>query len=212
RLMSSPLKIAVFISGTGSNLGSIIRNQSKYNYQVVLVVSNKESAKGLDFAREPNIPFYTFQWNKEDKELWHLQEQISLQQCELIVLAGFMKILPEPFTKAYKNKIINIHPSLLPKYPGLHTHQRALDNGDEFHGATVHYVNEELDAGQRISQTIIETKGCNDADSLATRLLVREHSLFPYTIGLIAANRVTWQNDELYLDGEKLTEPVIFNE
>ena len=123
-----------------------------------------------------------------------------------------MKILPEPFTKAYKNKIINIHPSLLPKYPGLHTHQRALDNGDEFHGATVHYVNEELDAGQRISQTIIETKGCNDADSLATRLLVREHSLFPYTIGLIAANRVTWQNDELYLDGEKLTEPVIFNE
>nr|HPQ88305.1 phosphoribosylglycinamide formyltransferase [Gammaproteobacteria bacterium] len=205
-------KIAVFISGTGSNLGSIIRNQSKYNYQVVLVVSNKESAKGLDFAREPNIPFYTFQWNKEDKELWHLQEQISLQQCELIVLAGFMKILPEPFTKAYKNKIINIHPSLLPKYPGLHTHQRALDNGDEFHGATVHYVNEELDAGQRISQTIIETKGCNDADSLATRLLVREHSLFPYTIGLIAANRVTWQNDELYLDGEKLTEPVIFNE
>ncbi|HOP23075.1 MAG TPA: phosphoribosylglycinamide formyltransferase [Gammaproteobacteria bacterium] len=210
--MSSPLKIAVFISGTGSNLGSIIRNQSKYNYQVVLVVSNKESAKGLDFAREPNIPFYTFQWNKEDKELWHLQEQISLQQCELIVLAGFMKILPEPFTKAYKNKIINIHPSLLPKYPGLHTHQRALDNGDEFHGATVHYVNEELDAGQRISQTIIETKGCNDADSLATRLLVREHSLFPYTIGLIAANRVTWQNDELYLDGEKLTEPVIFNE
>ena len=210
--MSSPLKIAVFISGTGSNLGSIIRNQSKYNYQVVLVVSNKESAKGLDFAREPNIPFYTFQWNKEDKELWHLQEQISLQQCELIVLAGFMKILPEAFTKAYKNKIINIHPSLLPKYPGLHTHQRALDNGDEFHGATVHYVNEELDAGQRISQTIIETKGCNDADSLATRLLVREHSLFPYTIGLIAANRVTWQNDELYLDGEKLTEPVIFNE
>ena len=210
--MSSPLKIAVFISGTGSNLGSIIRNQSKYNYQVVLVVSNKESAKGLDFAREPNIPFYTFQWNKEDKELWHLQEQISQQQCELIVLAGFMKILPEAFTKAYKNKIINIHPSLLPKYPGLHTHQRALDNGDEFHGATVHYVNEELDAGQRISQTIIETKGCNDADSLATRLLVREHSLFPYTIGLIAANRVTWQNDELYLDGEKLTEPVIFNE
>ena len=94
----------------------------------------------------------------------------------------------------------------------MHTHQRALDNGDEFHGATVHYVNEELDAGQRISQTIIETKGCNDADSLATRLLVREHSLFPYTIGLIAANRVTWQNDELYLDGEKLTEPVIFNE
>jgi phosphoribosylglycinamide formyltransferase-1 len=210
--MSSPLKIAVFISGTGSNLGSIIRNQSKYNYQVVLVVSNKESAKGLEFARESNIPFYTFQWNKEDKELKHLQEQISQQQCELIVLAGFMKILPEPFTKAYKNKIINIHPSLLPKYPGLHTHQRALDNGDEFHGATVHYVNEELDAGQRISQTIIETKGCNDADSLATRLLVREHSLFPYTIGLIAANRVTWQNDELYLDGEKLTEPVIFNE
>ncbi|MCB1603067.1 MAG: phosphoribosylglycinamide formyltransferase [Xanthomonadales bacterium] len=210
--MSSPLKIAVFISGTGSNLGSIIRNQSKYNYQVVLVVSNKESAKGLDFAHESNIPFYTFQWDKEDKELQHLQEQISQQQCELIVLAGFMKILPEAFTKAYKNKIINIHPSLLPKYPGLHTHQRALDNGDEFHGATVHYVNEELDAGQRISQTIIETKGCNDADSLATRLLVREHSLFPYTIGLIAANRVTWQNDELYLDGEKLTEPVIFNE
>lgn len=210
--MNKPMKIAVFISGTGSNLASIINKQRQYKYEVVLVVSNKEEAKGLDFAKEAGIDTFTFKWNKNDKKLSDVQSQIISHGCDLIVLAGFMRILPELFTRDFKNKIINIHPSLLPKYPGLHTHQRALDNKDEYHGATVHFVNEELDAGRIISQTVIRIGKTNDADELASRLLVREHLLYPYTIGLIAANRVEWRDDILYIDNKPLSKPVLLNE
>lgn len=210
--MNSPLKIAVFISGTGSNLASIISRQEDYNYKVVLVVSDKSNAKGLNYAIHNNIDTYTFDWDRNDKTLSHVSKELYNHNCDLIVLAGFMKILPEPFTREFKNKIINIHPSLLPKYPGLHTHQRALDNGDKYHGATVHYVNEELDAGKIISQTIISTDGCQSANQLAERLLVREHSLYPFTIGLISSHRVEWKDDILCFDQQQLTEPVILND
>lgn len=206
------LNIVVFISGTGSNLASIIEKQKKYNYKVCLVISNNESAKGLEFAKLHNIPTFTFIWDKSDNDLTIVQDQIKLHDCQLIVLAGFMKILPEGFILAFNNQIINIHPSLLPKYPGLHTHQRVIDNNDVFHGATVHYVNAQLDAGKIISNSTISVKKNTNSEALAKQLLFREHTLFPFTIGLIAQNRVEWRGAELYFDQKILTTPIRFND
>ncbi|MBL4772510.1 MAG: phosphoribosylglycinamide formyltransferase [Alcanivoracaceae bacterium] len=207
--MSSAYNIVVFISGTGSNLASIIDKQQQYNYTVSLVISNKKNANGLDFAKQQNIPTFTFNWDKHDRKLLHVQNIIKQHDCQLIVLAGFMKILPEPFVTVFNQKIINIHPSLLPKYPGLSTHQRVIDNGDKTHGASVHYVNTQLDAGKIISQSHINIDKNDDAESLARLLLFREHSLLPYTIGLICQNRVRWQDNELYFDNKILTTPII---
>jgi len=210
--MSSLFKIAVFISGTGSNLASIIEKQKQMDYQVDLVVSNNKHAKGLQFARQNSIPIYTFDWDKNDIELKHLQDEINSHQCQLVVLAGFMKILPEPFINAFPNKIINIHPSLLPKYAGLHTHQRVIDNKDKVHGATVHFVNAQLDAGKIISQTHINVDNTTDAELLAKRLLFREHSLLPRTIALLSQNRVEWHEQDLFFDQKILSKPIIIND
>ncbi|HFC29503.1 MAG TPA: phosphoribosylglycinamide formyltransferase [Oceanospirillales bacterium] len=206
--MSNTLKIAVFISGTGSNLASILKNQDKYHYQVVLVVSNKANAKGLEFAKQYDVPVFTFKWDKKDTYLTIVQNQLQKYHVDLLVLAGFMRILPSDFINSYKNRIINIHPSLLPKYKGLHTHQQVIDNNDNIHGATVHYVTAELDAGKIIAQVKIKVPKNCDADTLAAALLFREHSLFPYTIGLIAENRVQWRDDKLYFDGKELNKPI----
>lgn len=210
--MSSTLNIAVFISGTGSNLASVIAKQKQFGYQVNLVISNKKNAKGLQYARQNNIPVYTFDWDKNDTELAHLQDFINAHKCQLLVLAGFMKILPEPFINAFPNKIINIHPSLLPKYPGLHTHQRVIDNKDDLHGATVHFVNAELDAGKIISQSIIDVAHIKNAECLAKKLLFREHSLLPRTIALLAQNRVEWHEENLFFEHKPLTKPIIIND
>ena len=201
--------IVVFISGTGSNLAAIIGQQKQYLYRVSLVISDNQQAKGLDYARQNNIPVFTFKWDKKDRQLLTIQDIIKQHQCQLIVLAGFMKILPEAFIQAFKQKIINIHPSLLPKYPGLHTHQRVIDNSDTTHGATVHYVNAQLDAGKRISQSVIEVDQNATSQSLAKQLLFREHSLLPYTIDLICQNRVQWHDNNLYFDHKILTTPIM---
>ena len=120
--------------------------------------------------------------------------------------------LPPDFIQSFDKQIINIHPSLLPKYPGLHTHQRVIDNKDKQHGATVHYVNADLDAGKIISQTTIQVKKDDTPQSLSARLLFREHSLLPFTIGLIAQNRVKWNKDELNFDHKILTTPIEIND
>ena len=164
---------------------------------------------GLTIAKQKNIATFIFNWDKHDKQLSQVHSKITEYNGQLIVLAGFMKILPKPFIQKYQYKIINIHPSLLPKYPGLNTHQRVLDNKDKLHGATVHYVNEQLDNGKIVSKTIIKVDLKDTAKSLAKRLLFMEHSLLPYTIGLISQNRVEWQNDSLYFDHKLLTNPIV---
>ncbi|MFK8012008.1 MAG: phosphoribosylglycinamide formyltransferase [Marinicellaceae bacterium] len=206
------LNIAVFISGTGSNLAAVIDKQQKYGYRVSLVISNKKNAIGLQHAHKNNIPVYTFTWDQQDSELLHLKNTINAHQCDLLVLAGFMKILPAPFIRYFANKIINIHPSLLPKYPGLNTHQRVIDNQDKQHGATVHFVNAQLDAGKIISQSIIEVENTVDVKSLANKLLFREHSLLPRTIALFAQNRVEWKDNMLFFEHQPLTKPIIIND
>lgn len=206
------LNICVFISGTGSNLQSIIDHQKKHNYCVKLVVSNNQKAKGLDIAKNNDIPVFTFKWDAKDSDLINVYNHVKQHNCKLIVLAGFMKILPKGFIQSFENQIINIHPSLLPKYPGLHTHQRVLDNKDDIHGATVHYVNADLDAGEIISQSTIKVEKNIDKKALAQQLLFREHSLLPYTIGLIGQNRVEWRNNKLFFDHKILTTPITIND
>ncbi len=210
--MASVFNIAVCISGTGSNLASIIEKQEQYGYEVKLVISNKKDASGLQYALQNNIPVYSFNWDKSDDKIQHLQDVINQHSCQLIVLAGFMKILPEPFINAFNNRIINIHPSLLPKYPGLNTHQRVIDNKDKIHGATVHFVNAQLDAGKTISQSIINVENITDAKLLAEKLLFREHSLLPRTIALLAHNRVEWHGKDLFFEQKLLTQPIIFDD
>ena len=210
--MKQDFNIIVFISGTGSNLDSLIKNQEKYDYKIVLVISNNKDASGLNFANNSGIPTHTFEWDKTDLELKHLQTKIDSFDCDLIVLAGFMRILPELFINKYTNKIVNIHPSLLPKYPGLHTYKRALDNKDEYHGASVHYVTADLDAGKVLSQYPIKIEKTDDIASLSSRLLTKEHKLYPYTIGLIRQNRVEWIKNQLYFDGLLLKQPVLMHD
>lgn len=210
--MTTTFNIVVFISGTGSNLQSILAKQSEYDYRVSLVVTNNNEAEGLNFAEHYNVPTFTFDWKNADDALTNVQKKINAHVPKLIVLAGFMKILPEKFLNAYPNKIINIHPSLLPKYPGLHTHQRVLDNHDSIHGATVHYVNAQLDAGKIISQTQLAVNSSHDEQSLAKDLLFREHSLLPHTIALIRQNRVKWHGSNLYFEDKILTQPILLND
>lgn len=210
--MLNSFNVCVFISGTGSNLDSIIQKQKQHRYRVALVVSNNENAKGLEYARNADIPVYTFKWDKNDSNLTTVQKQIKNHNCDLIVLAGFMRIIPENFIKSFEYNIINIHPSLLPKYKGLHTHQRVIDNKDKMHGATVHYVNARLDGGKIISQSKIKVLESDTPESLASRLLFREHSLLPHTIALIGQNRVEWRNAKLYFDHEILTKPIVIHD
>jgi phosphoribosylglycinamide formyltransferase-1 len=210
--MKDSFNIVVFISGTGSNLDSLIKNQDKYNYKIALVISNNQNASGLDFARNSKIPTHTFLWDKSDQQLNQLQIEIDTVDCDLIVLAGFMRILPKGFINKYTNKIINIHPSLLPKYPGLRTHARVLESNDTLHGASVHYVTTDLDAGKVIAQYQIKVEIKDDIVSLSSRLLTKEHKLYPYTIGLIQQNRVEWNQNQLYFDGKLLKQPVLMHD
>ena len=147
-------KIAVFISGRGSNLKSIIKSSSKKNtsYKVCLVISNEKKAKGLIIAKKNKIKCYFKNFTKSKKIGNAVLNLLKKNNIKLICLAGFMKILPPYFIKSYNGKIINIHPSLLPKYKGLNTHSRVISNSEKFTGCTVHYVNKFLDSGKIISQ------------------------------------------------------------
>lgn len=210
--MSNSFNIAVFISGTGSNLAALLRQQDKYNYKVALVISNNADAKGLLHATQAAVPVYTFTWDKHDLILEHVQQQVEKFKCKLIALAGFMRILPAGFLKTFPKNVINIHPSLLPKYPGLNTHQRVLDNNDSVHGASIHFVTEQLDAGKVIAQTRLKVPKNTNAKDLAEALLFSEHSLYPFTIGLLAQNRVRWKKEKLYFDHKLLKTPIIIHD
>ena len=165
--------IAIFISGRGSNLQSIInyslKNKTKYN--VKIVISNKQKAKGLSIAKKNGIKNYFMNFTKSRKLGNLVLNDLKKNKIKLVCLAGFMRILPDYFIKSYNGKIINIHPSLLPKYKGLNTHKRVIKNKEKFTGCTVHYVNKYLDSGRIISQKkikinskdtekTIEKKGC----------------------------------------------------
>ena len=189
------LKIIVLISGSGSNLQAIIDacNAKMINGCVVGVISNKANAYGLERAKKNNIPTNVINHNdfttrKDfDKELVN---SINIIQPDLIVLAGFMRILSPIMTSVFKNKMINIHPSLLPKYPGLNTHEQVIANDDDEHGVTIHSVSEELDGGPIIAQSKISVYKDQKLDDLIERIHEIEHKIFPKVISMIASKEI----------------------
>ena len=175
------IKTSVFISGTGSNLKNLIKfsKKKKSPISIDLIISNTNKAKGLKYANQFKIKKKIFNFrNKkitENKVLLYLKKE----KINFICLAGFMKILSKNFIKKFEGKIINIHPSLLPKYKGLNTHERAIMNKDKFSGCTVHYVNAKLDSGKIIMQKKVRILAKDTSFSLAKKILKREHKLYP---------------------------------
>lgn len=198
--------IVVLISGNGSNLQAIINacRANKITGNVVAVLSNKADAYGLERAKIADIPAYfvdpTLYNDKADYDK-ALIEQIDAYQPDIVVLAGFMRILSPDFVTHYQHKLLNIHPSLLPKYPGLHTHRQVLANKDSFHGVTVHFVTEELDGGPMIIQARIPVLPNDTEQSLQTRIQAEEYRIYPLAIGWLADERLKMQNNQAFLDG-----------
>lgn len=183
----SPARLVILISGRGSNMQSIVQaiNNNELNANVAAVISNKAQAPGLNFARAQGIATEVLSHRGFDsRENFDkaLAERIDTYRPDYVILAGFMRILSAEFVNHYQQRLINIHPSLLPKYKGLDTHQRALDAGDKEHGASVHFVTPELDDGPVIMQARVPVKAGDTADSLAERVLRQEHKLYPAAI------------------------------
>ena len=182
--------IAIFISGRGSNLQSIInyslKNKTKYN--VKIVISNKQKAKGLSIAKKNGIKNYFMNFTKSRKLGNLVLNDLKKNKIKLVCLAGFMRILPDYFIKSYNGKIINIHPSLLPKYKGLNTHKKVIKNKEKFTGCTVHYVNKYLDSGRIISQKKIKINSKDTEKTIEKKVLKIEHKIYPLTINKILTN------------------------
>jgi phosphoribosylglycinamide formyltransferase-1 len=184
-------KTAVFISGRGSNMTALIEAAKAADYpaEIKLVISNRPEAKGLETAKAEGITAIAIDHTDFDsREAFEdqLQETLLANDIELIALAGFMRKLTSSFTQKWQGRMINIHPSLLPKYKGLNTYQRAIDAGDSEHGATVHYVTGELDSGPHIVQAAVPIKAGDNADRLAARVLVQEHRIYPIALAKAA--------------------------
>ncbi len=182
--------IAIFISGRGSNLQSIINYslKNKTNYNVKIVISNKQKAKGLSIAKKNGIKNYFMNFTKSRKLGNLVLNDLKKNKIKLVCLAGFMRILPDYFIKSYNGKIINIHPSLLPKYKGLNTHKRVIKNKEKFTGCTVHYVNKYLDSGRIISQKKIKINSKDTEKTIEKKVLKIEHKIYPLTINKILTN------------------------
>ena len=184
------INISIFISGTGSNLKNLIIHSFKKNskFKITLIITNNPKAKGLNFAKkfkiEKKIINYSNIKNAEKKILIELKKN----KVNLICLAGFMKILSKNFIKNFKGKIINIHPSLLPKYKGLNTHQRAMNNREKYSGCTVHYVNSKLDSGKIILQKKVRILKNDTFKSLSKKILKHEHVIYPKALKKVLFN------------------------
>jgi len=193
--------IVVLISGRGSNLAALIRHQSLYRISAVL--TNKSAAGGLNHAREHQIPHQAF-----DRESYpSLQDQKkALYQAvrnlkpDLIVLAGYMQIVEADFVREFKGKLINIHPSLLPDFPGLNTHRRALESGKKVHGTSVHFVDVEVDSGPVIAQAACQIDDTDTEESLEAKVLALEHKLYPWCIDQIVTEKISYENGRVVFD------------
>lgn len=212
--MHSPFRIAVLASGRGSNLQALIaaRDAGELPVEFVTVGSDKANAGALDLAKTAGIP--SFVLNPRDFATrrdydFELFARLDASGANLLVLAGFMRIIDGDALKPWVGRMINIHPSLLPKYRGLHTHRRALEAGDAEHGASVHYVTAELDGGPVIAQAVIDIRAGDDELSLAQRLLAKEHRLLPAVTRLIADGRLRLAApDGVEFDGQQLIAPL----
>ena len=181
------INIAVFISGKGSNLENLIKysKNKKSRFKISLIISNNSKALGLKYARKFNIKKKIINFNNNKLIEKNLFKVFERKNINIICLAGFMKILSKSFIKRFDGKIINIHPSLLPKYKGLNTHFRAIQNNERYSGCTVHFVNSKLDSGKIILQRRVKIYKKDTAKSLAARVLIQEHALYPKALNKI---------------------------
>ena len=182
--------IAVFISGKGTNFKNLIQYslKKKSKFKIKLAVSNNSNAKGLEYAKKYKIKKKIINYKNLTNSEIHILNDLNKENINIICLAGFMRILTANFIKKFKGKIINIHPSLLPKYKGLNTHQRALDNKEKYSGCTVHLVNSKLDAGKIILQKKVKIFKNDTSEKLSKRILKQEHLLYPKALEKIISS------------------------
>ena len=215
-MSDKPLSIVVLISGSGSNLQAIIDALPRLsiNAEIKAVISNKAEALGLERARKAGINGVFIDHTEFVDRLSFdqaMMQEIDKHEPELVILAGFMRILSNEFVNHYTGRLINIHPSLLPNFKGLNTHQRALDAKHSKHGVSVHFVSNELDGGPVIAQAEVPVNAGDDAETLRLRVLEKEHIIYPQVTQWFAQHRLKLDNQSVYFDQQKLTKPLLIN-
>ena len=190
KLTGKKINVAVFISGRGSNLKNLIKySKSKFSLiKIKLVICNKANAKGLDFAKKYKIKYFIFKYKNSKISETQILKKLFFYNIKLICLAGFMKIISGNFIKKFNRPILNIHPSLLPKYKGLNTHKKVLQNKEKFSGATVHLVSQKIDSGKIILQKKIKILKNDNIKTLEKKILKLEHNLYPKAINRFLAS------------------------
>jgi phosphoribosylglycinamide formyltransferase-1 len=210
------LKLCVLISGRGSNLQSLIEACAVDDYpaQIAMVVSNIDGVQGLERAKAAGIPTTVVSpkdFKSRDSCDASMTEAINRFNVDMICLAGYMRILSDEFVDHWRDRMINIHPSLLPSFKGLDVQQRAIDAGVRFSGCTVHYVRRDMDTGPIIVQAAVPVQGDDDANTLATRILEQEHKVYPLAVKLIAQGRTTIKDERVLVDGAIAPDGALIN-
>jgi phosphoribosylglycinamide formyltransferase 1 len=205
--------IVILISGRGSNMRALIEDSRAPSaaYSVCEVLSDQPDAAGLESARSLGIPARAIAYvTGTDRSEYDTMLADVIDECSpsLLVLAGFMRILSAPFVERFAGRILNIHPSLLPKYPGLHTHRRAIEAHDGEHGATVHFVTEQLDGGPPVIQARVPVSPGDTESSLSKRVMVQEHRIYPLAVRWFCEGRLRCEAGRAWLDGRPLSEPI----
>src|SRR6202042_89413 len=213
---SRSARIVVLISGRGSNMRALVErsHDPAMGFEVAAVIADQPGAGGLAIARDLGVPTHVIVAEPSIPRARYdeqLAAAIEPYAPSLIVLAGFMRILSREFVARYEGRVLNVHPALLPKYPGLHTHQRALEARETEHGATVHFVTAELDAGPAVIPAKIRAEPEDDAQSLAARVQVLEHRIYPMAVRWSCAGRLRCTEGRAWLDGERLAGPIIYS-
>lgn len=208
---AEPARIVVLISGSGSNMQAIAESciKKEMDGEIVAVISNRPAVAGLDRAEKlgiaTDIVDHTEFASREEFDV-NLIRAIDEHSPDIIILAGFMRILTPDFVRRYKGKLVNIHPSLLPKYKGLNTHKRALEAGDKEHGVTVHFVSEDLDGGPNIIQAVVPVLDDDNAQTLQVRVQAQEHIIFPIAVKWFIEGRLSMIKGDAYFDNQALPE------
>jgi phosphoribosylglycinamide formyltransferase-1 len=211
----APPSIVILISGRGSNMRALIEHsRERQAFSVSKVLSDQPAAAGLSTARDFAVPVQALPAAADDRAAYgrKLAAAIADAAPRLVVLAGFMRILSAEFIAAFEGRILNIHPSLLPKYPGLHTHRRVLAAGDAEHGATVHFVTEQLDAGPPVIQARVPVLPNDDEASLAARVQAQEHRIYPKAVDWFCEGKLRYRDGKAWLDGVVLERPMQYSE
>ena len=210
------MKLAVLISGRGSNLQALIDacKDDAFPAEIVLVLSNKVGAYGLERAHEAGIPTQVLDHkNFDDRESFDeaMSAKIEAAGAELVCLAGFMRLLSDGFVRQWRDRLINIHPSLLPAYKGLHVHERMIEDGARFGGCTVHYVRPAMDEGPIIIQAAVPIHPDDTADDLAARILEQEHVIYPAAVKAIAEGKVRVRAERVIIEGHQIPDGAMIN-